>query len=142
MATTKNDWLKISPTYVDSSFDNDVAIHLIPLSKCSTFFELQKNNGNYKLVFDSKGDLAYDNYISVFKLNDRYNYHKKMALRILELKERYPEEKRKEISRLLSVGEQGEVKYSEHQIKNDIFQEEQYHDRCFSKLRRDMIHKN
>lgn len=142
LATTKDDWLKISPTYVGSAFDNDVVIQLIPLSKCSTFFELQKNNGNYRLVFDTNGDLAYDNYISVFKLNDRYNYHKKIALRILELKERYPEEKRKEISRLLSVGEQDEAKYSEQQIKNDIFQEEPCQDRCFSKLRRDMIHKN
>jgi len=144
LAMTKDDWLKISPTYVDSAFDNDVVIKLIPLNKCSTFFELQQNDDNYKLVFDTKGDKAYDEYISTFKLNDRYNFHKKIALHILDLKERYPEEKRKEISRLLSANEQehDQHKYSEKQIEADILQEELHQDRCFSKLRRDMINKN
>lgn len=144
LATTKDDWLKISPTYIDSTFDNDVTIKLIPLDKCSTFFELQQNNGNYKLIFDTKGDKVYDEYISTFKLNDRYNYHKRIALHILDLKERYPEEKRKEISRLLSANEQekDQFKYSETQIKADILQEELYQDRCFCKLRQDMLNNN
>lgn len=142
LATTKEDWLKISPTYIDSAFDNEVAIKLIPLDKCSTFFELRQNNGNYKLVFDTKGDGAYDQYISIFKLLDRYNYHKNMALHILDLKERYPAEKRKEISRLLSAGVQAQQKYCEKQIETDILQEELCKDRCFAKLRQDMIYKN
>ena len=144
LAITKDDWLKISPTWVDSKFDDDVTIRLVPLDKCSTFFELKQNNDNYKLVFDTKDDLAYDGYISMFKLNDRYNFHKNIALHILDLKERYPEEKRKEISRLLSANEndQNQHKYSDKQIEADILQEELYQDRCFSKLRRDMINKN
>ena len=142
LAMTKDDWLKISPTYVDSTFDSEVTIKLIPLDKCSTFFELQQNNGNYKLVFDTKGDWVYDKYISTFKLNDRYNFHKKIALHILDLKERYPKEKRKEISRLLSANEHQQHKYSEKQIEADIMQKELYQDRCFSKLIRDILNKN
>lgn len=144
LAITKDDWLKISPTYADSAFDNDVTIRLIPMDTCSTFFELKQNNDNYKLVFDTNGEKAYDEYISTFKLNDRYNFHKKIALHILDLKERYPEEKRKEISRLLSTNEKehNQHKYSEKQIEADILQEELYDNRCFSKLRRDMINKN
>lgn len=144
LAITKDDWLKISPTYVGSKFDDDVTIRLVPLDKCSTFFELKQNNDNYKLVFDTKGDWNYDGYISTFKLNDRYNFHKKIALHILDLKERYPEEKRKEISRLLSANENehNQHKYSEKQIEADILQEELHQDRCFYKLRQDMINKN
>lgn len=144
LASTKEDWLKISPTHIKSTFDNDVTIKLIPLDKCSTFFELQQNNGNFRLMFDTNNDKIYEKYVSTFKLEDRYNYHKKLALHILSLKERYPEEKRKEISRLLSANEQGKdtLKYSEAQIKEDILQEGLYQDRCFSKLRKDMINKN
>jgi hypothetical protein len=144
LAITKDDWLKISPTYIGSRFDDDVTIRLMPLDKCSTFFELKQNKDNYKLVFDTKGDWNYDAYVSMFKLNDRYNFHKNIALHILDLKERYPEEKRKEISRLLSASENehNQHKYSEKQIEADILQEELYKDRCFSKLRQDMINKN
>lgn len=144
MADTKDGWQKISPTYQDSSFDEDVHIKLVPLERSSTFFDLQRNNDNYRLEFQTNGDDEYDRYVSLFRLQDRYNYHKKLALHILDLKERYPMEKRKEISRLLSAQEadNGAVKYSEAQIEADILQEAFNQDRCFAKLRRDMIHRN
>lgn len=140
-------WLKISPTYNNSdsfSFENEVTIKLIPQKSCSTFFELKKNKGNYKLEFECNNDETYEKYISIFRLKDRYNYHKELALHILDLKERYPTEKCKEISRLLS-GETNEGKipqYSESQIKEDILRVEFNNDKCFSKLLRDMIIKN
>lgn len=144
LAMTKNDWLKISPTYKDSNFDNAVTIKLIPLEKCTTFFELKENNDNYRLIFETNGDEVYEEYISTLKLNDRYNFHKKIALRIMDLKERYPLEKRKEISRLLSGdNKEGKIpQYSESQIKEDILGEDFNKNRCFSKLLRDIIYKN
>ncbi len=144
LADTLDGWLRISPTYQDSAFDENVPIKLVPLEHSSTFFDLQRNNGNYRLEFQTNGDSGYEKYVSMFRLQDRYNFHKNLALHILDLKERYPIEKRKEISRLLSAQEtdSGSDRYSEAQIEIDILQEEFNKDRCFAKLRRDMIHKN
>ena len=143
-AKTKGEWLRISPTYAGSCFDDEVTIKLVPETTCSTFFELATNNGKYHLEFDTNGDEVYDEYINVLKLKDRYNYHKQLALHILDLKERYSEEKRKEISRMLSAKYDidGKQLYSEKQVEADILEEEFNADRCFSKLRKDMIHKN
>ena len=143
LATTKEDWLKISPTYSGSNFDDAVTFKLIPEVSCSTFFELMKNRENYRLEFDMS-DGVYDNYITVFRLHDRYNYHKQRALHILSLKERYSEEKREEISRMMSnrYDGNGESIYSEAQVKEDIFHLDLEKDECFSKLRKDMMERN
>lgn len=143
-ANTKDEWLRISPTYAGSQFDDEVTIKLIPDTTCSTFFELASNKGKYHLEFETKGVDVYDEYINVLKLKDRYNYHKHLALHILDLKERYSEEKRQEISRLLSAkcDNNNKQQYSEKQVEADILEEDFNEDRCFSKLRKDMIHKN
>lgn len=144
LAHTKDEWLKISPTYYDSRFDEEVTIKLVTEETCSTFFELASNESKYHLDFVTNGEGVYDNYVSILRLKDRYNYHKKLALHILDLKERYSTEKLKEISNILSAQYDESIKslYSEQQIREDIFQEDFYSDRCFSKLRKDMIHKN
>lgn len=140
---TKEEWLKVSPTYNGNSFDEDVTIKLRPEVSCSTFFELMKNRENYHLEFDTP-HRAYDNYVALFRLRDRYNYHRQLALQILDLKERYSEEKVREISRILSkkYGEENGAIYSEEQIKEDIFHTDFSKDRCFSKLRKDMMERN
>ncbi len=142
LARTKDDWLKVGPTYHGNCFDEDVTIKLVPEKSCSTFFELMQNRENYRLDFDSPA-IVYDEYVTLFRLHDRYNFHKQLALRILDLKERYSEEKVKEISIMLSKGLEGEgVKYSEEQVREDIFQMNFSKDRCFSKMRKDMMERN
>lgn len=144
LAGNKADWLKVSPTYQGNNFDEEVTIKMVPEVSCSTFFELIQNQENYRLEFDVPKESVYEEYVSTFRLRDRYNYHKQLALQILDLKERYTEEKIKEISRMLSNHPDGKVdpKYSESQIKEDIFHMEFSQDRCFSKLRKDMMDKN
>lgn len=144
LASTKEDWLKISPTYKDSTLSDDVIVKLIPKSSCSTFFELEKAKENYYLHFETLGENVYDDFVFSFRLQDRYNYHKSIALQILSLKERYGEEKRKELSRILSAKFDDKVEgiYSESQIYEDLFHEDLNKERCFSKLYYDMIHKN
>lgn len=131
LAQTKEDWLKLSPTYSEYQWENDVQIHLVPTSSSSTFFTKDKNKDLYRLEFDTHGNKAYEREIGIFRLVDRYNFHKDLALRILDLKERYTEEKIKELSRLLN--------YSKEQIKEDIFALDFSRDRCFGKLRKDII---
>ena len=137
---TKKQWLNISPTFSESTLCDDMVIKMIPESSCSTFFDLRKNHDNYRLLIEPRNIEVYNRYIQTFKLQDRYNYHKELALQIMDLKERYPEEKRKEISRLL--GEKGSEIYSESQIYEDIFWDKFGLDRCFSKLRNDMLKHN
>lgn len=143
LATTKGDWLKISPTYSGSNFDDAVTIKLVPEVSCSTFFELMKNRENYRLDFDMPEEV-YENYVTLFRLHDRYNYHKLRALHILSLKERYSEKKLDEISRMLSKKYDGkdENLYSESQVREDIFHLDLEEDECFSKLRKDMMERN
>lgn len=143
LGRTKEEWLKTSPTYSGNCFDEDVTIKLRPEVSCSTFFELMGNRENYHLEFDTPHS-AYENYVTLFRLRDRYNYHRQLALQILDLRERYSEEKVKEISRLLSkkYGEEGCAVYSEEQIMEDIFYMDFSKDRCFSKLRKDMMERN
>lgn len=144
LATSKDAWLKISPTFMESTLCDDMIIKIIPEFSCTTFFDLRKNNSNYRLSFEPQNVEVYNNYIQTFRLQDRYNYHKELALHILDLKERYPEEKRKEISKLLSGYEPDSTdgRYSELQINEDIFEVEFSKDRCFSKLRNDMLKHN
>lgn len=144
LAKNKTDWLKVSPTYQGNSFDQDVSIMMIPEVSCSTFFELMRNRDNYRLEFDTHKESVYEDYVTTFRLRDRYNYHKKLALQILDLKERYSEEKIKEISRMLSKRPDGKIepKYSETQIREDIFRMDFSKDRCFSKLHKDMMERN
>lgn len=143
LAQSKIDWLKVSPTWSGNLFDQDVTIRLIPEVSCTTFFELRKNRENYRLDFDMPHGV-YDNYVDLFRLHDRYNYHKPLALQILDLKERYSDEKVKEISRMLSngAGKDDKTIYSVAQVKEDIFQMDFSKDRCFSKLRKDMMERN
>lgn len=143
LAQSKEDWLKVSPTWPGNRFDQDVTIRLVPEVKCTTFFELRKNRENYRLDFDMPHGV-YDNYMELFRLHDRYNYHKSLALQILDLKERYSDEKVKEISRMLSNGAGKDDKkiFTVAQVKEDIFQMDFSKDRCFSKLRKDMMERN
>lgn len=141
LGQTKDEWLKISPTWCDSKMADSVVIHLIPESTCSTFFELKENYNKYYIDFNTDNDKIYERFLRTFRLRDRYNYHKEFALRILELKERYTNEKCKEISNILTKGipENEKNKYSKEQIEEDIFQELYGKDRCFSKLRSDIL---
>jgi hypothetical protein len=143
LARTKEDWLRISPTYQGSDFDKEVSIKLIPEKSCSTFFELLQNRENYRLEFKTPHGV-YDNYVTLFRLSDRYNYHRQMALQILDRKERYSDEKIDEISRMMSKNfdEKKESKYTKAQVKEDIFQIDFSKDRCFSKLHKDLMERN
>ena len=144
LADNEADWLRVSPTYQGSSFDKEVTFRLIPEVSCSTFFELMQNRENYRLEFDMPHGGVFDNYVTIFRLQDRYNYHKQLALHILDLKERYSEEKVKEISRMMSkqFDDDKGMKYSEAQVKEDIFCMDFSKDRCFAKLRKDMMERN
>lgn len=144
LGTTKQEWIKLSPTDVDYSFDRDVDLKLVTDGSCTTFFDTRKAKAAYRIEFDTSREPIYDKSIDLFRLRDRYNFHKQIALRILDLKERYADGKISEISRILSADfdTENEGKYTKFQIYDDIFNVSQIKDQCFYKLIKDMIERN
>jgi len=94
------------------------------------------NPNEYKVVFDTFAKPIYAQEVEMFKLNERYNFHKIYALRLWDLKERYTDEKINEIARLFSV--------SPLAVKEDIFEETYVNDnhRAFGKMHKDIMNQN
>lgn len=123
---------KLSPTTDKFDFDKNVDISVeiegsLPPSKGYV-----KNSKFYGIKFNAK-DADYNNYIGKLHLSERYAYHKKLALRMMDLAEDYGDSTIRKIANLL-----GET---EGQIKEDIFglQFVKDENRCFSKLYRDIL---
>lgn len=148
LGETEEELCKLSPTLGrDYHFEDDVIIKLIPQSTCSTFFAYEKNIEKFRLDFeyDRINDASYEKSIEMFRLRDRYNFHKKEALRLMDLKERYPQTRIAEMSKLLSVTKDGRSNpsfYTEDQIEQDLFGKDFSSDRCFGKMYKDIIENN
>lgn len=129
----KSQAIKLSPTSDKYDFENNVTIKAISIPSdelYTTFFE--KDKDKFQITFDTQ-DEDYKEEINFFHLNDRYDYHKLLALRLLEKQERYPESNIKNISKILGR--------DVHEIREDIFNErfvDDYH-RTFSKLYKDIM---
>ncbi len=131
--------LKLNPVNPQYDFDANVEFKIIPESGSSTY-NFEENLENYKLDIYCK-DADYEASVSLFKLRQRYNYHKAVALRLLDLKERYADGNITMISNLLQSNNCCKNKYTEEQIKEDLFEiksSKQNH-RCFDKLKRDIL---
>lgn len=92
-------WCKLSPTSLLYNFDQNVKIRVIPISHISPI-SYMKNSDNFRIIFDCQ-DIDYQHFVNIFKLEDRYNYHKIEALRILDLRQRYRPKAILSISKIL-----------------------------------------
>ena len=129
---------KLSPTSDQYDFENQVSIVLrrrdggVPKLNC-----LQHAN-EYRLVFECK-DKDYIKSVNLFRLTERYNYHKVEALRLQDLLSDYSGY----VPMLYLLFEDkglGE-KYTEDKIREDLFGEnfnKNFH-RCFGKLHEDVV---
>lgn len=122
---------KLSPTCKDHDFDKKVTIELMPLDKLKQPYLAHKDC--YKIEFDCHKDKDYEEIVGLFRLNERYNYHRGEALRIKDLQRQYPPANIWNISNLLNV--------PYHQVEEDIFGLKfmKGEHRCFEKLKRDMM---
>lgn len=129
--------IELSPTSDGYDFDKNVSFGVTP-KRVSTFGFL-KNQKKYKIEITCH-DSVFEKSVALFRLKQRYNYHKVFALRLLDLKERYSTGSIKMISNLME-GKASRGSYSEQQIYEDIFGEEysKVGHRCFDKLRRDVL---
>lgn len=123
---------KFSPTSGTFHFDSNVSMELMPVGGVVKRPFL-KNRDAYELDFDCHLDKSYQKYIKMFRLKERYNYHKAEALRLKDLKMRYPATNVSSIASMLGL--------TFDEVNEDIFglrfAKEEH--RCFEKLRRDML---
>ena len=128
LGTTKAEWEKFNPASKDYSFDDNVSIRLRMHRGPDTSF---RNRGEYYIHFRCKN--GFDTLVNFFHLEERYDFHKVEAMRIKQLKARYPRSARVMIAGLL--------KTSEKRVKEDLFRIKFLTDnnRCFAKLTRDML---
>lgn len=132
----RKELIKLSPTSDGYDFDKNVLFY-ITTKRMSTFGFLE-NLEEYRIDMKCHDD-SFEKSIRLFRLKQRYNYHKVFALRLLDLKERYSPGSIKMISNLLQ-GSCSE-KYMKEQIREDIFGEEysKVGHRAFDKLRKDIL---
>lgn len=122
---------KLSPTCKDHDFDKKVTIELMPLKELKLPYLEHKDC--YKIEFDCHKDKDYEKMVDLFRLNERYNYHRGEVLRIKDLQRKYPPANIWNISNLLGMSYQ--------QVEEDIFGLKYTlgEHRCFEKLKRDMM---
>ena len=118
-----------SPSSSGFKVDKKVKVRARMRKHCKSGFLANRDNYSIKLL----SNRTYKEYVSFFHLEDRYDYHKDEALRLLDLKQRYSSKNIKQISQLLKV--------SPDKVREDIFGLEFAHDshRCFEKLKRDIM---
>ena len=134
--TQRAELIKLSPTSDEYDFDSNVTFCVE--SRTASTLGFLKTPEQYRIVMTCH-DSLFEKSVNLFRLEQRYNYHKIFALRLLDLKERYSKGNIKMISNLLQ--ENGFERYTEQQIYEDIFGEEYsaVGQRCFNKLKKDIL---
>lgn len=118
-----------SPASTNYTFDKDVRIHLRP----TTLRITEKMEDRYYVHFHTRN--GYEREVDFFHLEERYEFHKGEAIRLKELKDRYPKSARRLIGQLLHR--------TEEDVYEDLFNSKYIMNqgRTFSKLHRDILSK-
>lgn len=131
LGRNENENIKLSPTSDSYEFSERVKIQIIPIEAYPSI-NYQDNPDMFKVLFhtDSK---EYKKAINIFKLDERYDFHKGEALRLMDLLQDYPESHINMIAKVLGK-EPSEV---DEDIFGDIFVDKNR--RTFAKLHNDII---
>lgn len=120
-----------SPTHSEFQFDENVKFKLL-YSSGVTDLTVTSINDIDVLLKDDKS--LFEDYIQIFKLDDRYRFHKNIILDLLNKKQDYSDSKIDEIAKI--VGK------STSEIKKDLFGKEIFEgdlqEKPFTKLKRDI----
>lgn len=121
----------LNPWTEGYDFDNKVEIIIIPLEAYHSL-RYQDNPEKFEIVFKSISEI-YQKEIKMFKLEERYGFHKCEALRLLDLMQDYPESHINMICELLGR--------TPKKVFEDIFSKQFVleNKRMFSKLHQDII---
>lgn len=128
--------VKLSPTSPTFDCSTNVEFHVLPKAGVMAGkLRPTLNPQEYDLQIDAK-DPDYDDFIKLFKLEERYQQHKGVALYWLEMKTKYSDARINMMAKSLD-----HRSFSFFRIKSDIFQNDLYNSGSmnFSKLREDML---
>ena len=130
--TDKSKLWVLSPTSDIYNFDKDIKIRIAYNAGVSTL-RMQEHPDDFRLEFTPKGS-EYQTIVNEFRLDERYNYHKQIALKQYDLYQDYSPGHISQLEKLFG----GAKKRNE--IENQIFRGEYTEDnaRCFDKLKRDI----
>ena len=126
---------ELSPTSKKYDFADKVDIVMVLKAKndwlCPT-----EHREDYRVEFDCHGT-EYQQVVDLFRLQERYDYHRIEGLRVMELKRKY----RESSIDMMAKAMKGVPGFSPENIWEDIFGEKYLLDehRCFSKFRKDML---
>lgn len=128
LGTNNAERIAFNPASDQYRFDDNVKIRLRMWRLPSTAF---RNKSQYYIYFRCKN--GYNKPVDFFHLQDRYEFHKKEAMRLLKLKNDYPQSTIRRIAQLLGK--------SSSEVQEDIFHKKYLadNDRCFAKLTRDIL---
>lgn len=126
--------VELSPTSSMFDFDGQVRFMLMPKAGRKIGNRPTRQADDYELKMDVK-KAEYENYVEMFHLRERYEFHKMEALFWMELKYRYTDSRIELMANSLK-----DAAFSTQRIKDDIFQRTlDNRERCFEKLKRDML---
>ena len=126
---------ELSPTSQKYAFDENVDIVMVMKGERDWTLPTEHRE-DYAVEFDSH-DSDYQQVIDIFRLQERYDYHRIEGLRVMELKRKY----RSSSISMMANAMKGLPGFAPEEIWEDIFGERfmtEEH-RCFSKFRKDMM---
>ena len=120
----KNEYEQFSPSSEKANFEDNIKVRL------RVWTPKDGLKGRY---IHLRTKHPYEKYVQFFRLEDCYEFHKVEAVRLNDLKRRYPDVNIKSIARILH--------YSKDSVKEDLFYLKymQEKGRCFEKMTRDVI---
>ena len=130
--TDKARLLMLSPTSSDYQLDKEIKIRIVYKSGVSTP-RMQEHPDDFRLEFIPERN-PYQEIVRVFRLDERYNFHKQIALKQHDLYQDFAPGHISQLKHLFN----GAKSYQE--IENQIFRNEYIEDsaRCFDKLKKDV----
>lgn len=129
LATNDANLMRVAPCSEQFDADRNIYFKVVQAKACSGGFMKHRENYNVKVVARGK----YDTYAKLFHLEERYEFHKGEALRLLDLKRKYPTSNLKKIANMLHK--------TTEEVCEDIFGMgfSKNHHRCFDKIKRDIL---
>lgn len=120
----KAEYVKFSPSSKDADFEDSIKVQL-------RFWTPDDGLRGRYIHFRTKN--PYEKYVQFFRLEDRYEFHKVEAVRLNDLKRRYPDTNVRSIARRLHCQQDA--------VKEDLFHLKymQEEGRCFEKMTRDIL---
>ncbi len=119
----------VAPCSEDFDANKQIHFKVNQEKVCTSGFMRHKDC--YRMIINAHG--VYASYAKLFRLEERYEYHKGEALRLLDLKRKYPMSNIRQIARLMHK--------TADEVKEDIFgiHFSKNNHRCFDKMRRDIM---